>query len=203
VTTYVNRTGDTVTDNAVYDNLTRTIFPVLSVFMPPANNSRAGPIMAGAWAQMTCLRASHFSKGSRVPPALPSPTPVHIPRPLSKGAKAGIAIVVVVGVALIAAAIWFFVVRTMRWKAAAVKDTDADAGKSDDIHEGAAQQLVGKEKYEIAGDQSHGHELGQEPSRSEASGTPVTKANSAGVPEELDGQAHHQRNIGPPSELQG
>ena len=194
----MNITGDTVTDDALYDNATRSIIPVLSVFMPPANNSRESGT-SGGWATMTCLRATKFNKGSRVAPDLPSPTPVHIPHPLSKGAKVGIAIGVIVGVGLIAAAIWFFL-RTKRRKANAAAAVDMDNGKGDDKN--GAAEIVGKEKYEVAGDHKHGQELDSGMVRSEAAGTPVAVVKAAtGVPEELEGQSHHT-NKGPPVELQ-
>jgi hypothetical protein len=49
-----------------------------------------------------------------VSPELPSPTPIHISFPISKGTKAGIAVGVIVGVVLIAVALWFVIMRIRR-----------------------------------------------------------------------------------------
>ena len=208
-TFYVDRSGhDTAADAALYDNATRAVVPVLSVFMPQANNSRQQTI-SNAWAAMTCLRASKFAKGTRVPPALPAPTPVKFPHPLSKGTKAGIAVAVIVGVGLLAiVAGWVYLTKQRRKASSgAVKLLDGDKdGKGWD---GAAAQLGGSEKYEVVGDQKFGHEVegaggGGGMVRVEAAGTPVAmgKAGTArGPPEELEGQAHHR--MGSPVEMQG
>jgi hypothetical protein len=77
---------------------------------------------------MICLRVSKFSKGSRVSPELPS-TPLYIYIPLSKGAKARIAVSVVVGIVLIAVALWFVIMRTRRKASVgASRGFGADAG---------------------------------------------------------------------------
>ena len=69
---FANRTGNTETDDALYDNATRSVISILSVFMPQVSNSLTSAI-SSAYAVMTCLRPSKFSKGSRVSPALPLP----------------------------------------------------------------------------------------------------------------------------------
>jgi hypothetical protein len=190
-------TGDSMTDKAIYNNATRSVIPIISVFMPAANNSRES-VMLNAWAEMTCLRVSKFSKGSRVPPELPSPTPVHISFPLSKGAKAGIAVGVIVGVLLIAVALSFVIMRTRRRRASAggSRGLDTDTGKEDNKR--GVAQLLGDEKYEVVGDNKYIQELGPSLTRSEAGGTLVTKTNT-GAPQELEGEAHHYK--GPPAEL--
>jgi hypothetical protein len=33
-TSFMNMTGDSMTDKAIYDNATRTVIPIISVFMP-------------------------------------------------------------------------------------------------------------------------------------------------------------------------
>jgi hypothetical protein len=154
--------------------------------------------MLNAWAEMTCLRVSKFSKGSRVPPELPSPTPVHISFPLSKDSKAGIAVGVIAGVLLIAVALSFVIMRTRRRKASAggSRGSDADTGQEDNKH--GVAQLSGDEKYEIVGDNKYIQELGPSLMRPEAEGTPVTKTN-AGAPQELEGEAHHHKGL--PAEL--
>lgn len=171
VTSQVNRTGNLTTDNEIYDNATRTVIPVLSVFMPTANNSGES-IKGGAWAAMTCLRASHFSKGSRVPPPLPSATPVHFPHPLSKGAKAGIALGVTVSVVLIGVAIWFLFVRT-RGQMITVAVAAGNAGGR-----GVATRRAGKEKYEM-----------NPWSRGERGGTPLTNEDTR-PSRDLEGEVH-------------
>ena len=68
---------------------------------------------------MNCLRASDIEAGSRLPVALPTPTPLrHISKPLGKGAIAGIAVGVVIGIALIVGVgVWFCMERTSKCRA--------------------------------------------------------------------------------------
>jgi predicted phage tail protein len=166
-------TDNGMTDKTIYANATRSVIPIISVFMPPANSSREN-VMLNAWAEMTCLRVSKFSKGSRVPPELPSPTSVHISVPLNKGAKAGIAVGAIVGVLLIAVALSFFIMRTRRRKASAggSHGFDTNTGKEDNKH-GVAQQEL----------------------------DPSLTRPEAGAPKELEGETHDHK--GPPAELQG
>jgi predicted phage tail protein len=182
-------TDNGMTDKTIYANATRSVIPIISVFMPPANSSREN-VMLNAWAEMTCLRVSKFSKGSRVPPELPSPTSVHISVPLNKGAKAGIAVGAIVGVLLIAVALSFFIMRTRRRKASAggSHGFDTNTGKEDNKH--GVAQLLGDEKYEIVGDNKYTQELDPSLTRPEA-----------GAPKELEGETHDHK--GPPAELQG
>jgi hypothetical protein len=82
-----------------YDNATRSIYPILTVYMPVANidaTFREG----NAFSKLTCARVKKFHEGSRVSSALPSGTPYTYGQGLSKGAIAGI---VVGGIVFVAA----------------------------------------------------------------------------------------------------
>ena len=170
--------------------------------MPQANNSRQETITT-AWAQLTCLRTSRFSKTSRVSPLLAAPTPVHIPHPLSHGTKAGVAVAVILALALVAATagVWWFLKRRKAAGVALEMDNKKrEGGGIDDDTETA--QLAGSEKYEVPGDDRYGHELDKGHFRSEAAGTPVAVSKAgAGPPEELEGHSHYRNES--PVEMQG
>lgn len=111
-----------------YNNLTTAVYPILSVFMPPANGTRADTFQ-NATSQMACLRATNFSDGSLTPPALPQPTPVVIPsnqppsHGLNSGETAGIAVGCVAFVALVAAAAWYY------WRRRRIAEDRAEASR--------------------------------------------------------------------------
>ena len=91
-----------------YDELVHTVWPVMTVIMPPANNSRVSSIPS-AYAQMSCIRAKTIRSGSRKPTPLPAPTAVNFPNSLSKGAIAGIVVGAIIAMAIaVAAAFWFW-----------------------------------------------------------------------------------------------
>ena len=168
---YQNLTGNPATQNVVYENATRNVIPVLSVFFPQANDTRS-EATDGSWAQMTCLRAEMYSKGSRVAAVLPSPTPEHISEPLSKGTKAGIAVGVIAGFVLIVTGTCLMVQRSRRSKARAATQAN-ESGKN------GTAMLMSVQKHEMAGE----HAL-------EVDGRAMQDVRSA-VPLELEGQAHH------------
>ena len=74
--------------NKNYDNATREVLPILTVYFPVANAERTSSI-SPADAQLACLRASTFSEGSRISPALPNGTAIRYGNGLSAGAVAG------------------------------------------------------------------------------------------------------------------
>lgn len=94
-------------DEASYDNATREIYPIMTVFMPVANAERR---TYTNWANtsLTCARVQNFASGSRVSPALPAGTPYSNGNGLTTGAKAGIAVGVIVGAALIVTVLFCF-----------------------------------------------------------------------------------------------
>ncbi|KAK4495570.1 hypothetical protein PRZ48_012838 [Zasmidium cellare] len=97
-----------------YDNVTRAVIPVITVFFSVANVQRES-FYTLARSNMTCLRAREFSEGSRVSPGLPAGTPYKMSEGLSGGAIAGIVVGVVVGVAVLAGlGIWLFLSRRKR-----------------------------------------------------------------------------------------
>lgn len=94
---------------SAYDNATRGIIPVITVFFPVANAERKSYANV-ANSTMTCLRARDYSEGSRVSPQIPAGTSY---KPssgeLSGGAIAGIVVGVFLGVALLAGlGVWLF-----------------------------------------------------------------------------------------------
>ena len=91
----------------VYDEMVRTVWPIMTVRMPPANNSRIGAWMEAS-ASMTCLRASNIKADSRKPAFEPGPTPVHFPVKFTKGEIAGIVVASVAGVLIIGPGAWYY-----------------------------------------------------------------------------------------------
>lgn len=114
-----------------YDNMTNTIVPILTVYMPVANVERRECCYRPD-SILECLRASNFNENSRVAPALAEGTPWRKPGALSAGAKGGIAAGVVVFV-LTAGGILLYLWIAKRKKrvraAAAAAQTDAKTGE--------------------------------------------------------------------------
>ncbi|KAJ9606929.1 hypothetical protein H2200_008940 [Cladophialophora chaetospira] len=166
-----------------YDELVYTVWPVMTVVMPPANNTRYSSI-ANAYATLTCLRAKSISYNYRTPPDLPKPKAVHFPGPFSKGAIAGIAVGAVMGVAVVAAAaFWFWRRRKSRIAGDQKVAVGADLSKPPRL-------IDGKELYQLETklavaelDTCRRAEIGEDPSR-ELSGEP---AKEPIAPQELPG----------------
>ena len=78
-----------------YDNMTNTIVSILTVKFTVANMERT-QCCNRPEVDLQCIRATDFSEGSRVAPALPQGTPWPKPGVLSTGAKGGIAAGVIV-----------------------------------------------------------------------------------------------------------
>lgn len=95
-----NLIGAAYGNATVYDYLTYTVLPILTVFMPVANARRTITIIS-AHTTVSCLRTNEYSPGSRVPPPLPAPTPVGEKGGLSGKAIAGIVVGVLAGVSII------------------------------------------------------------------------------------------------------
>lgn len=93
----------TYADDDLYDSLVYQINPILTIFMPTANadvSSSNQDIVTS----MTCAHIDTYSSGSRVAPALDTPTPVDYGTSgtgLSKGAIAGIVVGSIIGCSLI------------------------------------------------------------------------------------------------------
>lgn len=158
-----------------YDNITNTITPILTVYLPVANVERRGCCNKPK-SILECIRPSNFREGSRVAPALAEGKPW--PKPgLSAGAKGGIAAGVVVFV-LAAAGVALYLWMAKRKKrareasAAAQSDTrssdediklppEADGGFS--VHEltpkDLKQELDGTTVSELGGGKSKLSEL--------------------------------------------
>ena len=150
-------------DNAtvLYDNATQNVLPILMVTFPPANDTRTKQIGWGD-AYMTCLRAVNVSAGSRVAPALPAPTALrHISKPLSRGAIAGIAVGIFVGLLLVGMGIewiWWVPRKRKRREAARLRDEEVLREKAErekreeEIRKEAKNPMIDSQgRYEIAG----------------------------------------------------
>lgn len=91
----------------IYTNWTRTIYPILTIFMPVAN-ADAPVSLAAAKTQLVCLHIDNINAGSYIPEAAAEPTPIKYRsdgKSLSGGAVAGIVVGAVLGVALVAGAV--------------------------------------------------------------------------------------------------
>lgn len=136
--TYIERNegGDVGYDNATYEAT-----PVLTVFMPVANveRTRNGSI-DDATSVMQCIRASNFSEGSRVAPALPEGTPWPDRNGLSAGAKGGIA-AGVVGFALILAGLGLWLVKRKKRARAVAAAAVVAKGQADSQPSGDDKKL--------------------------------------------------------------
>ena len=79
---------------AAYDKLVQQVWPILTVVLPPANNTHQSAI-GSAFAKMTCIRAKNIKQGSRVPSALPKAHAVGFPRSSSwYGVRVGVPVAV-------------------------------------------------------------------------------------------------------------
>lgn len=120
------------TSDVDYDSTANAITPMLTVYMPVANMER-GRCCNMTNAVLECIRASNFSEGSRVAPALAAGTPWPKPGALTAGAKGGIAggvagFTLVAGVALY---LWM-AKRKKRARAAAAAAAQSNARPSDE-----------------------------------------------------------------------
>ena len=171
-----------------YDRLVHQVWPILTVLMPPANVSRSysrKPNIVDARAKMTCIRANNIKEGSRVPPALPKPRPVHFPRSASwYGVRVGVPIVVIVvmlAAALVGCCIW----RRKRRNVRAAQNVDK--GNSDeDSKPSSLVQKDGSEVYQLADKQSPAQLQATHRIEMEAGRVPRYAKGSDGKPQELD-----------------
>ena len=179
-----------------YDNATRNIHPILSVYMPVANVDRKGPFTSWANSSLQCVRTRDFNATSRVPPALAAGKPYNYSKGLSGGAIGGIVVGVVVGVAIIAGlSLWFCWLKPRRRKRAqAAQSEKLDGGamekKLPDVPEaeggGVSELSPVDRKPEM--DSSPVHELGAKQQWAEIGGGPIAEMDGGGgKPVELAG----------------
>lgn len=119
--------------DAGYDDMTTLITPILTVYMPVANVERTECCYQPK-AVLECLRARDFNENSRVAPALAAGTPW--PKPLSAGAKGGIAAGVVIFVLAVGGLLLFLWIAKRKKHAraavaAAAAQSDMKAGDND------------------------------------------------------------------------
>ena len=114
-----------------YDNITNEVTPILTVYMQVANVERRSCCNKPNTI-LECIRASDFSEGSRVAPALAEGTPW--PKPgLTAGAKGGIAAGVVVFVLAVGGIVLYLWIAKRKKRArAASAAAQFDARSSDD-----------------------------------------------------------------------
>jgi hypothetical protein len=158
-----------------YDNITNEITPILTVYMQVANMERRSCCDTPKTI-LECIRASDFSEGSRVAPALAEGTPW--PKPgLSAGAKGGIAAGVVVFVLAVGGLVLYLwiVKRKKRARAASAAlqsdikssdndvkfppEADADMGIHELTPNDRKQELGGTVVSELGGGKSKPSEL--------------------------------------------
>ncbi|EME81898.1 uncharacterized protein MYCFIDRAFT_87057 [Pseudocercospora fijiensis CIRAD86] len=144
----LERKGGFNTDN--YDAYAHGVFPMLTVYMSLANQRRQ--IYIEPFAQLTCMRATNFSEGSRKPPPL---HPSESSSGLSPGAIGGIAAGSAVGaLAVIIAAFLYY--RHKRLTAAAARKaaslSSSGTGPTELGGDGPAAELdKGNEVFEKEG----------------------------------------------------
>lgn len=163
---------------AAYNDATRTIQPILTVFMPVANVDRiyTNGGYGRANSSFQCVLANqHYYHGSRVSAALPSGTPYSSGSKLSGGAIAGIVVGVVVASILVALAIFLYVRSKRRVSRAELqkKEMEDDSGskarsKTAELADGTVSELGptsrkneadGMELSELPGHQERASEL--------------------------------------------
>ena len=128
-----------------YDTLVHQVWPILTVYFPPANTSTLGSV-SGADADMTCIRASNIKEGSRVPPPLPKAQAVRFPRPSSwYGLRVGLPIGLVL-LAAIALVVPLYIRRRKKTRLAA-----SAPSTSDEKEDAGLVQKDGRERYQLAG----------------------------------------------------
>ena len=113
-----------------YQNGTTWVYPIITVLFPPANTSKLGYSPANvhattAKAFMTCARPTNVTVGSKIPTVLAAPTPLK-KLPLSKGAKEGIAVGVILCVALVGILIGLFLWQRRKKRAARAKAVEEE-----------------------------------------------------------------------------
>jgi len=130
---------------ATYDNITRSIYPALSVYFPVANINRHS-YYSGANSSLRCLRVQDYGTDSRVSPALPAGQPYRYSHGLSKGAIAGIVVGVVVGVAIVAGLLtWICLRRRKQAKSTA----EASESRENGVREVKDPEMDGIEISEL------------------------------------------------------
>ncbi|KKA21053.1 hypothetical protein T310_4912 [Rasamsonia emersonii CBS 393.64] len=160
--------------DTTYDEATTLVYPILTTLFPPANDSDRADSVDQAEAFFTCARPVNITAGSRVPPALPPPTPLpSIAKPLSTGAKAGIGVGLWPGLS-------FQDVRNGRQKLCKWRDRKKSRVNQANNAETKAPMLDGQTRSELSGS-------GRRP---ELDGTGYSELEASGI-SELEGSYPH------------
>lgn len=164
------------------------ILQIITVFFPPANTSKIGYAASNnhtltAEAYMTCARPVNITDGSRTPTPLAAPTP--LPKlPLSKGAKAGIAVGVILGVLLIGALLALFLMQRRKKRAAKAKAVEEEQRIEEEkraMEEGENQKEA--KSPMLDSDQVQRFEMGGEDRKPEVEGAQRFEMEGSPVPE--------------------
>jgi hypothetical protein len=126
-------------NDTTYDLFYYYLLPMMTVYLPIANAERLTNL-GEAKAMPMCMHIDHINPGSRVPPTLPSPTPINYNKgKLTGGDIAGIVVGCVAGVALIAGLVFWLWRRQRKQKKARQQAQDGQhPGYPDDKKAGAA-----------------------------------------------------------------
>ena len=194
-----NKTFQSVESNrkafstSTYDNMTRSIYPALSVYFPVANINRQ---VFYSWANssLSCLRVQNFDAESRVSPALPAGHAYRRRRRrLRKGVIAGLAVGVAAAVVVIAALVAWICLR--RRRQAKTKST-AEARDQD-------HREVYRDKKGVEVDGAGLSELSPTQREAEIDGTTFAELHGNEKPAELGGHTKPAElgDSGKPAEL--
>ena len=180
-----------------YDDLVNQVWPILTVVMPPANVSRgfSNHYITEAYAQMTCIRAKNIKQGSRVPPPLPKPGPVHGPRSATwYGVRIGVPVAIVV-VALLGYCTWRMRRHNKAWRAA---HSGTKSPSNEDSTPSSSVQKDGSEVYQLADQQSPAQLQASHKVEMDAGRVPRYALGSDGRPQEMDaGSVVANATVGP------
>lgn len=153
---------------AIYTNVTRLIAPVLTVFMPVANQEATISITRSV-TELSCLHINHINEGSYVPPAEPTPTSTSDSSSdaLSGGTIAGIVVGVILAILLICGiGFWFWRKRKVPKRG---DGPERQSGQFPDHKEllGLVEAPQGAERYEFPANAPERYEMDTQQKRVE------------------------------------
>nr|POF06985.1 hypothetical protein CFP56_31609 [Quercus suber] len=152
----------------VYTNETQLIVPVLTVFMPVANQDLIVTI-SQAVSELTCMHIDTINPGSYVPPPLAEPPTVDDGNGLSAGAIAGVVIGVLFAIALIGGIVFWLWRRRKATRQGSGDSGNGNTGAWQPMDQANAKELsnttiveapAGDMRYEFPAEPLKRYELG-------------------------------------------